>query len=396
VVEIEMAAGQVYDLKVDYSWEGSGHWRAVRLGCLPPSWTSSMEDAVALATRSDVAIVLAGLTHEWESEGFDRPDMELVGEQVELIERVAAANPNTVVVLNTGSPITMNWLDKVASVVQAWYPGQEAGNALADVLFGDVNPSGKLPTTFPKRLQDNPAFLNYPGENGQVLYGEGIFVGYRYYEKKDIEPLFPFGYGLSYTTFAYRNLALGATEYGPEDEIRVSVEVENTGSRSGQEAVQVYVRDVESSLMRPEKELKAFAKVMLEPGESQTVTFALGKDALSCYDPAQKRWVAEAGEFEVLVGSSSQDIRLAGRFAFTGETMPEPGQGSGLHIGLAIQALLDNEAGKAVLEKHIPEILAAPELSMAVGMSLEQIAGFVPDILTAEKLQAIDDDLVAL
>ena len=190
----------------------------------------------------------------------------------------------------------------------AWYPGQEGGNAIADVLFGDVNPSGKLPTTFPKRLQDNPAYINYPGENGKVYYGEGLFVGYRYYDKKDMAPLFPFGYGLSYTTFEYRNLVLDATG----DAIRVSVDVQNTGNRAGKETVQVYVHDVKSRLVRPEKELKAFAQVALEPGETKTVTLALDEESLSYYDPAVKGWVAEAGEFDVLVGASSRDIRLTG------------------------------------------------------------------------------------
>jgi beta-glucosidase len=320
VAEMELVAGSPYRLRVEYAWEGEPHWRTVRLGCMPPISPESINDAVALAVKSDVAIVFAGMTDEWESEGFDRSDMELPGAQVELIEKVAAANPNTIVVLNTGSPITMNWLDKVAAVVQTWYSGQEAGNAIADVLFGDVNPSGKLPQTFPKRLQDNPAYINYPGENGRVLYGEGIFVGYRYYDKKDIEPLFPFGYGLSYTTFAYRDLALNAAEYTLGDEIQVNVVVENTGARAGKQVVQLYVRDVESSLMRPEKELKAFVKVALEPGQAKTVTFTLDRDALSFYDPARKRWVAEPGEFEVLVGSSSRDIHLTGRFALKGNS----------------------------------------------------------------------------
>jgi beta-glucosidase len=201
--------------------------------------------------------------------------------------------------------------------------GQSRGNAIADVLFGDVNPSGKLPTTFPKRLQDNPAYLNYPGENGQVLYGEGLFVGYRYYDKKDIAPLFPFGYGLSYTTFAYRNLKLDKPKYAAGDTIQFSVDVENTGNRTGKEIVQVYVRDAQSRLMRPEKELKAFAKVALEPGETKTVTFTLDEEALSYYDPGSKRWVAEAGEFQVLVGSSSSDVRLVESFEFKGASSSE-------------------------------------------------------------------------
>jgi beta-glucosidase len=218
-------------------------------------------------------------------------------------------------VLNTGSPITMPWLDKVAAVVQAWYPGQECGNAIADVLFGDVTPSGKLPQTFPVRVEDNPAYLNFPGENGKVYYGEGLFVGYRYYDKKRIAPLFPFGFGLSYTTFSYSPLRLSAQEINPDDTLQVSVDVTNTGLRAGKEVVQLYVRDEQARLQRPEKELKAFAKVHLEPGESKTVTLSIAREALAYYDDRTHKWVAEAGEFEVLVGASSQDIRATATFA---------------------------------------------------------------------------------
>jgi beta-glucosidase len=331
--EIAMAAGQPHQLQIECASRPAVSAAGLsgpdlplyrlRLGCALQVPADSIQQAVALAAKSDVAIVFAGLTDEWESEDFDRPDMELPGDQAKLIEHVAAANPNTIVVLNVGSPLHMDWLDKVGTVVQAWYLGQETGNAIADVLFGDVNPSGRLPTTFPKRLQDNPAYLNYPGENGQVLYGEGLFTGYRYYDKKDIAPLFPFGYGLSYTTFAYRNLKLSKPKYAADDTIQFSVDVENTGSRAGEEIVQVYLRDVQSRLVRPEKELKAFAKVALEPGETKKVTFTLDKEALSYYDPASRRWVAEAGEFQVLVGSSSRDIQLAESFDFEGEPSPQ-------------------------------------------------------------------------
>jgi beta-glucosidase len=276
-----------------------------------------IERAVALANRSDVALIFAGLSGEWESEGFDRHNIDLVGQQNELIARVAAANKRTIVVLNTGSPIAMPWLEQVAAVVQAWFPGQECGNAIADVLFGDVNPSGKLPQTFPVRLEDNPAYLNYPGENGKVRYGEGLFVGYRYYEKKKIAPLFPFGFGLSYTTFDYNNLRLSASAIGPEDTLEVQVDVTNTGERAGKEIVQLYVRDVQSRLHRPDKELKAFAKVELEPGERKTVSLSLARQALAYYDDLAQAWVAEAGEFEVLVGSSSQAIRQRTSFMLT-------------------------------------------------------------------------------
>src|SRR5207249_6015973 len=195
----------------------------------------------------------------------------------------------------------MPWLDKVAAVVQAWYPGQECGNSIADVLFGDVTPSGKLPQTFPVRLEDNPAYLNFPGENGKVYYGEGLFVGYRYYDKRRIAPLFPFGFGLSYTTFSYSPLWLSAQQISADDTFQVSVEVTNTGQRAGQEVVQLYVRDKQARLQRPEKELKAFAKVDLEPGERKTVTLSVVRDALAYYNGQAHEWVAEAGEFEVLV-----------------------------------------------------------------------------------------------
>ncbi len=314
--DIQLLAGRSYRLRVEYASEAGPFWRKLRLGCIPKVPNDAIEQAVELAAKSDVAIVFAGLTYEWESEGFDRPDMGLPGDQVKLIKRVAAANPNTIVVLNTGAPVDMDWIERVPAVVQAWYLGQETGNAIADVLFGDVNPCGKLPTTWPRRLQDNPAFLNYPGENGKVLYGEGIFVGYRYYDKKGVEPRFPFGHGLSYTTFAYRDLTVTEDEDG---KIRVSVQVENTGQRAGKEIVQVYVRDEQSRLVRPEKELKAFAKVALEPGETRTLVFTLDGQALACYDPALRRWVAESGEFQVLVGGSSRDIRLTASFIWKGE-----------------------------------------------------------------------------
>jgi beta-glucosidase len=319
-VLIPLQANKPTSLLIEYITSPDSRWRILRLGCLPPMPADPLQTAVDLAAKADVAVVVAGLTREWESEGFDRENMKLVRQQDELIARIVEANPNTVVVLNVGSPVEMPWLDAVPAVLQQWYGGQDAGHALADVLFGDVNPSGKLPTTYPRRLQDNPAYVNYPGENGQVHYGEGIFVGYRYYDKKEIEPLFPFGHGLAYTTFAYDNLRLNGTKFGPGDEIVVQVDVTNTGSRAGQEVVQLYVRDEESRLVRPLQELKAFAKVALQPGKTQTVTLTLNQQSLAYYDPAQAVWVTEPGEFTLLVGSSSRDIRLCGQLSWVDKT----------------------------------------------------------------------------
>jgi len=398
MAEVEMTAGQSYDIKIEYSKQDAPLVGGLRQGCLLPVPGDPIGRAVGLAAESDVALVFVGLSDEWESEGYDRADMELPGKQVELIEMVAAVNKNTIVVLNTGSPITMiGWIDKVAAVVEAWYPGQECGNGIADILFGDVNPSGKLPTTFPKRLEDTPAYINYPGENGRVLYGEGLFVGYRYYDKKRVEPLFPFGYGLSYTTFEYSDLTLNASEYELDDEIQVAVDVKNTGTRAGKEVVQLYVRDVESRLARPEKELKAFQKVALQPGETKTVHFTLDKEALSFYDPKQKRWIAEAGAFEVLVGSSSSSRDIGARGSFTLKAPPPVevtlSVDARLNVSCTLQEILGDAGGKAILERHLGELLLVPQLSMAMGLSLTHLASFVPDVLTPQKLEEINDDL---
>ncbi|GAB4209506.1 MAG: glycoside hydrolase family 3 C-terminal domain-containing protein [Roseiflexaceae bacterium] len=317
----ELRAGQSYQLTVEYSTpnETTLGIRALRVGVARPLSAEAIEHAAVLAASAEAAIIYAGLTGEWDTEGRDRPHMDLVGRQNELIARVAAANPRTVVVLQTGSPVAMPWLDQVAAVVQAWYPGQECGNAISDVLFGAANPSGRLPTTFPVRLEDNPAFDNYPGTEGRVAYGEGVFVGYRHYDTRGITPLFPFGFGLSYTSFAYANLHLSASTIAPGEQLAVRIDITNTGARAGQEVVQLYVADVEASVPRPAKELRGFAKVALEPGETRTVTLTLAGRDLAFYDQGRHAWVAEAGAFEVLVGSSSTDIHARAGFTLSGD-----------------------------------------------------------------------------
>ncbi|MGZ9164966.1 MAG: glycoside hydrolase family 3 C-terminal domain-containing protein [Anaerolineales bacterium] len=386
-VELELTANQGYPIRVEYSWKGNPRWRSLSLGHRPPHADDLIAEAVELAKRSDVVVLIAGLSNEWESEGFDRVDMKLPGAQDELIERVAAANPNTVVVLNVGSAVEMPWIDKVPAVIQLWYDSQEQGNALSDVLFGDVNPSGKLPTTIPVRLQDNPAYINYPGENGKVRYGEGLFVGYRYYDKKELAPQFPFGHGLSYTTFEYGNLRLSTDQTTPEKGLDVSFDVTNTGKRAGKEVVQVYVRDIYCSLARPEKELKAFEKIELGPGETKTVTLHLSQEAFWFFNPARNGWVTEPGEMEVLIGASSRDIRLCEKFMLTS------GIGNRLHVGLPLKTLLDDEAGHDVLAHHFGGMLETPMIQMGREMSLKQISKLIPDILPPEQLKAINDDL---
>jgi beta-glucosidase len=290
--------------------------------------------AVQAAKESDVAIVVAGLTHQAhaDDEGTDRYDLSLPAHQAELIARVVEANPRTIVVLIDGSPVDMEpWLAKVPGVLEAWYGGSEAGHALAAVLFGDVNPSGKLPCTFPKSLADTPAQQGgpraYPGVDGVVHYDEGLLVGYRWYDTKKIEPLFPFGYGLSYTTFTYANLRVTPT--GPAS-ARVECDVTNSGTRGGAEVVQLYVKDGHSKVSRPEKELKGFAKVSLAPGETKTVTLALNARSFAYYSPEQHGWRLDPGSFGILVGSSSRDIRLNGAFPIeTAQTADAAAPGGG-------------------------------------------------------------------
>ena len=268
-------------------------------------------EAVALARGSDVAIVVVGYAPKLEGEGFDRKSMDLPAGQDELIEAVAGANKNTIVVVAAGAPVTMTqWIGRVSAVLYAWYAGQETGHAIGDILFGLVNPSGKLPVTFPKALQDSPAYTNYPGENLHVEYGEGLYVGYRGFDKRKIEPLFPFGFGLSYTTFEYSELKVSPAG----DTIHVSVRVRNSGSRAGAEVVQLYLQPPPSKVDRPVKELKGFSRVMLQPGEAKQVSFELGKADRSYYDAGAHDWVAQPGRFSVLIGASSRDIRAQREF----------------------------------------------------------------------------------
>ena len=273
------------------------------------------DEAVELARKSDAAIVVVGNSARIESEDFDRPNMDLPAGQDELIAAVASANKNTIVVIVAGSPVTMTkWIDRVPAVVQAWYGGQEAGHAIGDILLGAQNPSGKLPVTFPKQLSDSPAYGNYPGENLHVTYAEGIYVGYRGFDKRDVEPLFPFGHGLSYTKFDYSGLAISPAKVAAGKQVEVTMQVRNSGSRAGTEIVQLYVHDVKSSVDRPLKELKGFQRVTLNPGEAKDVAFTLDQSAMSFFSTAKDDWVAEPGVFEVWIGASSRDIRLKGAF----------------------------------------------------------------------------------
>ncbi|HEY3626518.1 MAG TPA: glycoside hydrolase family 3 C-terminal domain-containing protein [Terracidiphilus sp.] len=278
----------------------------------PEARAKALAEAVDIAKNADVAIVVVGRYFKNESEGFDVKTMDLPAGQDELIQAVEKANPHTVVVLNTGDPVTMaKWIDQTPALLDMWYGGQEGGNAIAAILFGSANPSGKLPVSLPKKFEDSPAAATYPGKDLKTEYSEGIYVGYRYYDTRNVEPQFPFGFGLSYTTFDYSDLKVTLSENaGLAAQWNFSVKVRNAGVRAGAEVVQVYVHDGHSRIDRPVHELKAFKRVELQPGETRSLEFSLDRSAFSYWSPDKKDWTMDPGTFEIQVGASSRDIRL--------------------------------------------------------------------------------------
>jgi beta-glucosidase len=316
--QVQLTAGTPVSIEVDYYQAGGD--ATVNLGWTQPG-NDLVTQAADLAKKSDVAIVYA---NDFESEGSDLDNIDLPGDQNDLIDAVAAANPNTVVVLNTGSAVTMPWLDKVKGVFEAWYPGQQSGNAIAALLFGDVNPSGKLPVTFPTSLAQVPASTpeQWTGVNGKVQYSEGLDVGYRWYDAKNLAPLFPFGYGLSYTTFKFSNLHLSAPTMAEHARIEVSADVTNTGSRAGAEVAQVYLSDP-AATGEPPNQLKGFAKVALAPGQTKKVHFDISAQDASYWNSQAHGWTLGAGTYTVHVGDSSRSLPLADTFRVTRTSGPD-------------------------------------------------------------------------
>jgi beta-glucosidase len=305
--EMQFEAGKTYALRVEFFQDGGDY--VARLAW-KPGGASAYANAVEAAKNSDIAIVCVS-TMGSEGEGNDRPSMDLPDNQSALIRAVAAVNHHTIVVLNNGTPVTMtDWLNSVPGVIEAWFPGQEGGAAIAQVLFGDVNPSGKLPDTLAASRSDYSDFGNFPGADHEVNYAEGIYVGYRHFDKANVQPLFPFGYGLSYTTFKYKGLTLSSNTLAPEGTITVRVNVTNTGKRAGEEVAELYVHDLMPVIDRPVRELKGFGKVALQPGETKAVEFIIKARDLAYFDVPGHQWKANAGNYEVEVGASSRDIRL--------------------------------------------------------------------------------------
>ncbi len=313
ITQFEFKKDEIYDLKVEF-YENWGSCRCI-LGMEEFKPGPVSQKAVELAKNSDLVIMGLGLSIDQEGEGTDKASLKLPQAQVDLIKNVAKVNKNIVAVLYGGNPVLINdWANDIPVIIEAFYPGQEGGNALANIIFGNVNPSGKLPITFPKKWEDSPAYGTYPGLRDSANYTEGIFVGYRGFDKKNIEPLYEFGYGLSYTTFEYSDLKLSSTKVTQNDTLEISVTIKNSGKMDGDEVVQLYISDKKASVEREVKSLKGFARVSLKVGESKTVSFKITKKDLAFYDVKNKTWKVEKGKFNVLIGASSRDIKLIKTF----------------------------------------------------------------------------------
>ncbi|KZT03419.1 glycoside hydrolase family 3 protein [Laetiporus sulphureus 93-53] len=325
---VDLVAGKAAEISVEYTNtkppEGAeadnsqpALMRGVRIGgCEKIESDEAMEAAVKLAASSDAVILVAGLSPDWESEGFDRPTLDMPGRTNELIARVGKANPNTVVCVQAGSAVSMPWVKDVNGTIQAWYSGNEVGNALADVLFGAINPSGRLPLTLPVREQDIPAYLNMRSEHGQIHYREDVFVGYKFYQARGVEALFPFGFGLSYTTFSFSDLSItDPSSHDAAMDVDVFVTVKNDGPRAGSEVVQVYISLPDTGITMPKLQLRGFAKACdVASGRSKRVRVQLDKYAVSFWDEREHAWSARAGTYGILVGKSSEEIVLSGSF----------------------------------------------------------------------------------
>lgn len=351
-------------------------------------------EAVEKAQNADVAVIFAGLPDNFESEGYDRKHMRMPDCQNHLIETVAAVQPNTIVVLHNGAPVEMPWIDQVKGVLEAYLGGQAVGGAVVNVLYGNANPSGRLAETFPLRLQDTPCYLTFGGEHDKSVYAEGIFVGYRYYTSKDMRVLFPFGHGLSYTTFAYKNLSVDKKAINENESLNVSVDVTNTGTRFGKEVIQLYVAPKGGTVIRPVRELRAFDKIGLNPGETKTVTFVLDKRAFAYWNTEIHNWHVESGVYEIQIGENAQDIVLSStvtvnsmtdipkvytRNSTMGEILADP-KGKEIVQKTMAQILGDNAQLIAAQEDNSGAINEEMMTAMAEGMPLRQMLSFIPGV----------------
>ena len=371
-----------------------------------------LAEAVKAAKSAEIAVIFAGLPDNFESEGYDRKHLRMPDCQNRLIEEIAKVQPNVVVVLHNGAPIEMPWIDKVKAVLEVYLGGQAVGGATADILYGKTNPSGRLPETFPLRLSDTPCYLYYGGENDESEYREGVFTGYRYYTSKDMKTLFPFGHGLSYTSFAYEKLTLAKKEIKESEEICVSVDITNVGNMTGKEVVQLYVSPRGGKVIRPVRELRAFDKIELRPGETKTVNFRLNSRAFSYWNMAIHDWHVETGDYEIQIGKNASEIILSETIHVESEKLiPKE-----YTLNSTVGDILSDPKGAVIFQKAMGSMLSSPEVmqmeegsdgggmmnsemlsAMLEGMPLRQMMSFIPgvkkeDLMNLVKLLKTEED----
>lgn len=366
-----------------------------------------LEEAVAIAKKVEIAVLFVGLPDAYESEGYDRQHMSLPISHQKLIESVSKVQPNTVIVLHNGSPVEMPWIDGVKAVLEAYLSGQAVGEATVDLLYGEVNPSGKLAETFPLKLEDNPSYLYYLGEKDVVEYREGVFVGYRYYDKKAMEVRFPFGHGLSYTTFKYDNLVIDKKAIKDSELLQVTIDITNVGNVYGKEVVQLYVTPPKGDIIRPVKELKGFSKVSLAPSETKQVTMTLNQRAFAYFDTQLNDWHVESGDYGILIGASSRDIRLQEEVTVTSTKIIRPVY----HINSTVGDILINKDKVEVMkdyidimdrlfsgesdESSVSQSAIRDEMKSAIyhHMPLRNLISFGSSKITEEQIQTLIDTL---
>ena len=392
-------AEHVYELLLEFSKNNQPN-PVLSLGCRPPMQDQLLREVVEAAKKADAVVVFAGYADGFEAEGFDRLNMRVPVDTEILLDAVLSANPNSIVVLQNGAPLAMDpWLDKAKAVLENWFAGQQTGNAIADILSGHVNPSGKLAVTFPKRFKDSPGTLYYPGEKDHTIYGEGIFVGYRYFDRRDFEPLFPFGHGLSFTTFMYKNLSLKVREDRDIPTLELVFSLTNSGTASGKEVIQCYVGAPTTTVVRPPKELKAFRKIELQPGETTQVEISIALADLAYFDIDEHAWITERGLYKLQIGASSRDIRLQDAFILEEQIIRpvgDPKKAVGkqrLSMDSRLMDVLANPQGEKMLRNRFGESLEHPQAKLVMRLSLKNIVQMAGDLIPEEAVRGLEEDL---
>jgi beta-glucosidase len=392
-------AGQEYMIMLEYS-KNNQPSPVLALGMRPPMKDKLLNEAIEAAKKADAIIAFAGYANGFEAEGFDRSSLRVPEDTEILLNKIVEINANTAVVVQNGAPLILGpWIDKAKAVIENWFAGQESGNAIVDVLTGKVNPSGKLAVTFPKRYKDSPGTLRYPGDKEKAFYNEGVFVGYRYFDKQDLEPQFPFGHGLSYTTFTYKNLSCKVNSQAEKATLDITFALTNSGDLAGKEIVQCYIGTPGKAVVRPPKELKAFQKLELAAGETIQIDFSIPLSDLAYFDVDEEAWITETGLYQVYIGASSRDIRLTDTIIIQNEIIRYVGDPSKraakqkFSLDSRLMDVLSDPRGEKILRDRFGEALEHPQAKLVMRLTLKNIIQMAGDLIPEEAIKGLEKEL---